>query len=64
MHQLYKLLLYVPIADNLALVDTLFCEDKDELLGEAMGRKANNPDYRAVLLSYSLTGAEIVDVEK
>jgi DNA-binding transcriptional MocR family regulator len=59
----FKLLLYVPIQDNLALVDTLVCEDKDELVNQAIERKGNNPSYTAVLLTYELSGAEIVEVE-
>jgi hypothetical protein len=63
MHQTYRLLLYITVSDNLALIDTLFCDDRDELLAQAMGRTSNNPEYKAVLLSYSLTGAEIVNGE-
>lgn len=59
--QLHKLLLYVPIQDNLALVDTLLNDNKEELLLEAAGRRRQNPDYKAVLLTYELTGAQIID---
>lgn len=60
MKQTHRLLLYMPIEDNLALIDTLFGDDKDELLGIAQARMANNPDYKAVMLSYDLSSAEIV----
>jgi hypothetical protein len=59
--KLHKLLLYVPIQDNLALVDTLLSDDKDELSKVAKDRKENNSSYAAVLLTYELTGAEIVE---
>jgi hypothetical protein len=56
----YKLLLYLLIDSNLNLVDIIFSDDKEELVSLALERKSNNPEYIAIISSYSLIDTEIL----
>lgn len=59
----FRVLLYLRIDSNLYLVDTIYGDDKDELLSTVRDRKLGNSEYIAVLLSYQLVSANIVNVE-
>lgn len=42
------------------LIDSLINEDVDHLTSEAQARKANNADYKCVLVTYKADSANIV----